>query len=80
MQADEDADEVADGEAESSTVQCVTCGIGLTVRNAIRYAKHPMKLHTHTHIQQLIVIQFLIFFSIFSSLYFQLKAHGALLE
>lgn len=37
LQADEDADEVADGEAESSTVQCVTCGIGLTVRNAIRH-------------------------------------------
>lgn len=37
MQADEEADEVADGEAESATVQCVTCGIGLTVRNAIRH-------------------------------------------
>lgn len=35
--SDDDADEAGEGEIESATVQCVTCGIGLTVRNAIRH-------------------------------------------
>lgn len=35
--SDDDADEGGEGEIESATVQCVTCGIGLTVRNAIRH-------------------------------------------
>ena len=34
--ADEDADD-DDCEAESATVNCATCGHGLTVRNAIRH-------------------------------------------
>lgn len=34
--SDDDDDEAGE-EIESATVQCVTCGIGLTVRNAIRH-------------------------------------------
>ena len=33
----DDDDDDAGEEIESATVQCVTCGIGLTVRNAIRH-------------------------------------------
>lgn len=35
--SDDEADEVGDGEAETATVNCVTCGHGLTVRTAIRH-------------------------------------------
>jgi len=35
--SDDEGDELADGEAESASVSCVTCGHGLTVRNAIRH-------------------------------------------
>ena len=35
--SDDEADELAEGEAESASVSCVTCGHGLTVRNAIRH-------------------------------------------
>lgn len=31
--ADEEAEEMGDGEVESATVHCATCGHGLTVRN-----------------------------------------------
>ena len=37
INSDDDADDLVEGEVESATVQCVTCGIGLTVRNAIRH-------------------------------------------
>ncbi|KAK4015926.1 hypothetical protein OUZ56_030892 [Daphnia magna] len=37
INSDDEADEAGDCETESATVQCVTCGIGITVSNAIRH-------------------------------------------
>ncbi|EFX66713.1 hypothetical protein DAPPUDRAFT_229353 [Daphnia pulex] len=37
INSDDEADEGGDGETESATVQCVTCGIGVTQTNAIRH-------------------------------------------
>lgn len=35
MNSDDEADETGDGETESATVQCVTCGIGVTRKSII---------------------------------------------
>jgi hypothetical protein len=35
INSDDEADEGGDGETESATVQCVTCGIGVTRKEMI---------------------------------------------
>lgn len=46
INSDDEADDMGEEEAETATVNCVTCGIGVIVRNAIRHIWNDVSTNT----------------------------------